>query len=185
MSEPFIGEIRMVGFNFAPQGWALCQGQLLSIASNTALFSLLGTMYGGNGVQTFGLPDLRGRVPINFGQGPGLPAYVQGQVGGQTAVTLLQNNLPAHTHLVAPQVSGANGTSSSPVNNYPAADVTSTSSREVSATTMSYAAQSAATQAGGAFQSGVTGGNLPVDIEQPYLVLNFIIALYGTFPSRG
>src|SRR3954452_431305 len=96
--DPFIGELRLFGFNFAPRGWALCQGQLLSISSNTALFSLLGTMYGGNGQTTFGLPDLRGRSALGFGQGPGLSGYQQGQVGGEEQVTLSRAQLPAHGH---------------------------------------------------------------------------------------
>src|SRR5215213_5449370 len=98
MSEPFVGEIRIVGFNFAPRGWAMCNGQILPIAQNTALFSLLGTTYGGNGQTTFALPDLRSRVPIHFGQGPGLSNYDLGQVSGTESDTLIVNNLPAHTH---------------------------------------------------------------------------------------
>src|SRR6476659_7582144 len=98
MSEPFLGEIRMVGFNFAPQGWALCNGQILSIAQNTALFSLLGTTYGGNGTQTFGLPNLQSRVPMHWGQGPGLSNYVIGEQTGTENVTILTSNLPPHTH---------------------------------------------------------------------------------------
>ena len=98
MSEPFLGEIRMVGFNFAPQGWAFCQGQIMSIAQNTALFSLLGTMYGGNGQTTFGLPDLQGRSPVGIGQGPGLSPIVQGEMAGTENVTLLASNMPMHTH---------------------------------------------------------------------------------------
>ena len=94
--EPFIGQIQAFGFNFAPQGWAQCNGQLLSIAQNTALFSLLGTMYGGNGQTTFGLPDLRGRFPLHMGQGPGLPFYTQGEIGGTPSITLLTQNLPAY-----------------------------------------------------------------------------------------
>ena len=97
-TEPFIGEIKIFGFNFAPQNYQLCSGQLLSIAQNTALFSLLGTTYGGDGQTTFALPDLRGRMPIGQGQGPGLPNYVMGQLSGTTSVTLLTANLPAHTH---------------------------------------------------------------------------------------
>src|SRR5205085_8655362 len=100
MSNPFLGEIRPVGFNFAPRGWALCQGQILSIAQNTALFSLLGTTYGGNGITTFALPDLRGRVGVHVGQGPGLSPYDLGQVGGTAAVTLAAAHLPAHAHPV-------------------------------------------------------------------------------------
>src|SRR5215475_4860563 len=98
MSNPFLGEIRMVPFNFAPKGWALCNGQILSIAQNTALFSLLGTTYGGNGVTTFALPDFRGRTPIHFGQGPGLSNRALGQVGGEENHTLIVAELPSHTH---------------------------------------------------------------------------------------
>src|SRR5215213_5859350 len=102
MADPYIGEIRMFAGNFAPRGWALCNGQLLSISQNTALFSLLGTMYGGNGQTTFALPDLRGRVPLHFGQGPGLSNYVEGEVGGTETVTLTTGEMPSHNH-------GANG----------------------------------------------------------------------------
>src|SRR5690606_5156315 len=98
MSEPFLGEIRMVGFNFAPRGWAFCQGQLLSIAQNSALFSLLGTMYGGNGTTTFALPDLRGRSPVGMGNGPGLTPITQGELAGTENVTLLSTQMPMHTH---------------------------------------------------------------------------------------
>src|SRR5262247_1539362 len=98
MSEPFLGQIQPFGFNFAPTGWATCDGQILSIAQNTALFSLLGTTFGGNGQTTFGLPDLRGRVPIGQGQGPGLANYTLGQTGGQETVTLITSQMPQHTH---------------------------------------------------------------------------------------
>ena len=182
--DPFIGEIRMVGFNFAPKGWMFCQGQLLPISQYTALFSLLGTTYGGNGQNTFALPNLSGRVPINFGQGAGLPFYTQGQMGGQPTATLLANNLPSHSHLIAPPVSNANGTSSSPVNAFPAVDVTTTNSRDVTATTMSYAASAVQGQNAGQYQTGLTGTSAPFSVESPYLVLNFIIAVEGIFPSR-
>src|SRR5215510_11231593 len=98
MSEPFVGEITIFAFNFAPKGWALCQGQLLPISQNTALFSLLGTMYGGDGKSTFALPNLQGSVPNNFGQGPGLSDYFQGEESGSSSVTLLQSELPVHSH---------------------------------------------------------------------------------------
>ena len=101
MADPFLGEIRLFGGNFAPQGWALCNGQLLSISQNTALFSILGTTYGGDGIQTFALPNLQGRVPIHWGQGAGLSAYNLGQSGGSENVTLLVNQIPAHSHLVS------------------------------------------------------------------------------------
>ena len=101
MAEAFLGEIRMFGGNFAPVGWAFCQGQLLPISQNTALFSLLGTTYGGDGVQTFALPDLQGRVPLGMGQGPGLSPYVEGQTGGAESFTLTTQQMPAHSHAVA------------------------------------------------------------------------------------
>jgi microcystin-dependent protein len=101
MSQPFLGEIRMFGFNFPPRGWALCNGQILSIAQNTALFALLGTMYGGNGQTTFALPDLRSRVPLHMGQGPGLSSYTLGQAAGSESVTLTTPQLPSHNHPVA------------------------------------------------------------------------------------
>src|SRR5580658_7527465 len=108
MSEQYLGEIRMFGFTFAPSGWAFCNGQLLSISQNTALFSLLGTTYGGDGVSTFALPNLQSRVAIHFGQGSGLSPYVQGQTGGAENVTLTQNQMPQHTHPVACNTGGGN-----------------------------------------------------------------------------
>src|SRR5262244_2437427 len=98
MADPFLGQVIAVGFNFAPVNWALCNGQLLNISQNDALFNLLGTTFGGDGVNTFGLPDLRGRVPVNQGTGQGLGTYVMGQVGGSESVTLIASNLPQHTH---------------------------------------------------------------------------------------
>src|SRR5258706_8684270 len=100
MSNPYLGEIRIVGFNFAPTGWAMCNGQLMSIAQNTALFSLLGTMYGGDGQTTFALPNLQGRVPIHTGQSPGTSNYVMGQMAGAEQMTLLASQMPIHSHLV-------------------------------------------------------------------------------------
>src|SRR5439155_16461480 len=110
MSEPFLGEIRIFPYNFAPRGWALCSGQILPIAQNTALFSLLGTTYGGNGQTTFGLPDLRGRTPVGVGQGPGLSSIDLGEVSGTESVTLTQQNLAAHAHLAFGNQGGATGT---------------------------------------------------------------------------
>src|SRR3546814_13601589 len=112
--EPFLGQIMMVGFNFAPRGWALCQGQLLPISQNSALFALLGTTYGGDGRTTFALPDLRGRCAIGMGQGPGLSAYQQGQMAGQENVTLIQTQIPTHTHYIS--ASNADGTVTDPTN---------------------------------------------------------------------
>src|SRR5689334_9815739 len=125
MSNPFLGEIRMVPFNFAPKGWALCNGQILAISQNTALFSLLGTTYGGNGVSTFALPDFRGRVPIHAGQGPGLSSYVLGEQTGTESVTLTVPQLPAHNHTVNGVASG--GSQASPAGGSPAIESTATS----------------------------------------------------------
>src|SRR6476469_8648149 len=108
MTQPFLGQIQPFGFGFAPRGWALCNGQIMSISQNTALFSLLGTMYGGNGTTTFALPDLRGRIPISFGQGPGLTPRDQGEMGGEETVTLLSQQMPMHTHLPNAESGGGN-----------------------------------------------------------------------------
>jgi microcystin-dependent protein len=174
MSSPFLGEIRMVGLNFAPNGWAFCNGQLLSISQNTALFSLLGTNFGGNGTTTFGLPDLRGRVPIHTGQGTGLSNYVLGQSEGVENVTLLYNNMPIHTHLVNAVASGGNA--ASPQGNLPAIESTGTS--------LDYS-NAAANVTMNAAMIGNAGGNVPFSVVQPYLTVNFIIALVGIFPSRN
>jgi microcystin-dependent protein len=166
--EPFIGQLMCVGFNFAPKGWALCNGQLLSIAQNTALFSLLGTMYGGDGRTTFGLPDLRGRAPLGFGQGPGLQSYNQGESGGSETVTLTGQQIPAHTHTV--NCSSSEGDSTTPADTVPAVGG-------------SYTATPNATMSPAMIPpSG--GGNQAHANMQPYQVQNWIIALQGIFPSR-
>jgi microcystin-dependent protein len=190
MSDPYLGEIRMVGFNYAPVGWALCNGQTMSISQYSALFALLGTTYGGNGQTTFNLPDLQGRVAIHAGSGAGLPIYVQGQKGGATSVTLQTSNLPAHTHPVTPPVSNVAGTSNSPVNAYPAVDATTVTvstppNGHATAVTNSYSASAVAGQSAAAYQSGAAGGNTPVSIEPPYLAVYFIIAMSGIFPPRS
>ncbi|HUB00784.1 MAG TPA: tail fiber protein [Terracidiphilus sp.] len=187
MSDQYLGEIRMVGFGFAPQGWALCNGQLLSITQNTALFALLGTTFGGNGVQTFALPDLQGRVPLHAGSGAGLPVYSLGEQGGSANVTILTNNLPPHTHPVTPPVSNANGSASSPVAAYPAVNVTTITGGErgETAATMGYAASAVSGQNGATYQTGAAGGSVPIGIEPPYLAIYFIIAMQGIFPTRG
>jgi microcystin-dependent protein len=169
VSEPFLGEIRLVAFNFAPRGWAFCQGQILSIAQNTALFSLLGTTYGGNGQTTFALPDLRSRVAVSSGQGPGLSNYTLGQTGGEEAVTLLQTQMPAHGHGVA----ASNGPASA---NRPAGGVPAAGG--------SYAAAPDGTTMNPAMVQG-SGGSQPHDNIPPYLTLNYVIALEGIFPSRN
>jgi microcystin-dependent protein len=177
MSEPFIGEIRIFAGNFPPRGWQFCQGQLLSIAQNTALFSILGTTYGGNGMTTFALPDLRGRVPMQPGQGPGLSPRTLGEMGGSENVTLLHNQMPAHNHSVnASNAQGDNPVpdggvwavsiepnSGAPLNNYGGAPTTTMSPQSI----------------------GVAGGSQPHTNVQPFLCVNFIIALEGIYPSRN
>jgi microcystin-dependent protein len=177
VSTPFIAEIRMFAGNFAPRGWAFCQGQILSIAQNTALFSLVGTTYGGNGQTTFALPDFRGRVPVGTGQGPGLPPVNLGQLSGEAAHTLTINELPAHNHsATANGVAGA-GTTTSPSG----ATWASSSTRDALYAT----AGSAAAMAPNAVTVGMAGGSQPHNIMQPYLGISVIIALEGIFPSRN
>ena len=172
--------IIMFGGNFAPRGWALCNGQILSIAQNTALFSLLGTTFGGNGQTTFALPDLRGRTPVHTGQGPGLSSYSLGQVGGTESVTLLTNNLPAHTHSLNVNDAAANGNTAS--SNYLATSNGSFAGDPITVNTFSNAAPNAAM---GAQAIGATGNSVPINNIQPYLAVNYIIALEGIYPSRN
>jgi microcystin-dependent protein len=174
MSEPFLGEIKMFGGNFAPRGYALCDGQLLPISQNTALFSILGTTYGGDGRTTFGLPDLRSRVPVHAGTGPGLSPYALGQKGGAETVTLTVNNLPPHSH--AALAAGPAGNSNDAIGNIWADDA------GVSSATYSSAAANG-TMRGDAI--GNTGSGQPTVNLQPYQAVNFIIALQGLFPSRN
>lgn len=175
MSEPFLGEIRMFCGNFAPRGWATCDGQLLPIAQNTALFSILGTTFGGNGQTMFGLPDLRGRVPVHPGTGPGLSSYNLGQAGGSEQVALLSTQMPPHAHTVQMgcNSSAQNTTANDPTNHFPSASDAS----NIYAT--------AANAAMGAVQSAVAGGGQPHENIQPFTCVNFIIALEGIFPSRS
>ncbi len=175
MSEQYLGEIRMTGFNFAPSGWALCNGQVLLITQYTALFSLLGTQYGGNGTTTFALPDLRGRVAIHQGTLTGGSAYTIGETGGVETVALTAATMPAHNHNL--NASAAGGTQASPVGGYPAIESTGTS--------LDYNATAANP---GLMNTGIvqnTGGGQPHENRQPFLVVNFIIALTGIFPSRS
>ena len=170
MSEPFMGEIRMAGFNFAPRNWAFCNGQLMAISQNQALYSLLGTTYGGNGTTTFGLPDLRGRVPMHWGNGPGLTPRVQGEVDGTETVTLLQTEMPQHSHLIS--ASSGDSSSKNPIGSFPGGTASPI-----------YAASANGTMNGQAI--GVAGGSQPHQNMQPSLAVTFIIALYGIFPSRN
>jgi microcystin-dependent protein len=175
MSDPFVGEIRQVGFNFAPKGWAQCNGDLMRISQNTALFSLLGTTYGGDGKSTFALPDLRGRFTLAEGQGQGLSDYALGQAGGEEQVALLTSQMPAHTHGV--QASSAPGDRESP------ADATWAQPYFGRVAQQVYAVDGPTTpMSPGA--SGVAGGGRPHNNMPPYLVVNFIIALQGIFPPR-
>lgn len=172
-SDPYIGQIAIVGFDFAPRGWASCDGQILSIAQNTALFSLLGTTYGGDGQTTFALPDLRGRVPIHRGQGPGLSNYSLGQSGGSQTITLTTAQLPAHSHSV--NAVTTDGNTSIPTGALPAG--TKTLDPEYSNLTSNTAMSTS--------MIGSTGGGQPVSIIQPYLTVHYIIALQGVFPPRN
>jgi microcystin-dependent protein len=168
--DTYIGQIMIFCGNFAPRGWAFCNGQLMSIAENDALFALIGTTYGGDGQSTFALPDLRGRVPVGTGQGPGLPNITIGQVGGSENVTLLTNNLPAHNHNVTIGVNTANGDESNP-------------------TTFLANSNNAYAEEGDSLLGGVsiqpTGGSQPISVRNPYLGVNYIINLYGIFPTQS
>lgn len=176
MASPFLAQIMIFGGNFAPRGWAYCAGQLISISQNTALFSLLGTMYGGNGQTTFGLPDLRGRVPVGEGQGPGLSPYTIGEMAGTENTTLITSNMPAHTHPATATVKSSDqaATDTLPTGNYLAdgnqysASQNSTMKSDMVAVTVSPA-----------------GSNLPFSTMQPFLVMNYVIALQGIYPSRS
>lgn len=183
MEQPFVGEIRMFGGNFAPAGWAFCEGQLLPISENDTLFQLIGTIYGGDGQETFALPDLRGRVPIHMGTGPSSGAsYSLGENGGVEQVTLNIAQMPGHSHEILgsmPPVYGSNpGSTADPRNAYPA---------------MSPGNKLYSTVAKDEFMAppvdsinsiGISGGSQPHDNMQPYLCVSFIISLYGLFPSE-
>ena len=174
MADPFVGEIRMFGGNFAPRSWAFCNGQLLAISQNTALFSLLGTYYGGNGTTTFALPNLQDRFPLNAGQGPGLTDRALGEVGGETSVTLTVPEAPSHSHVPNAVLPG-----STPL---PAGAVWAGSS--VREAPPLYAPASAANTQMAQTAVGPSGGNQPHANVQPYLAVSYIIALQGVFPSR-
>jgi microcystin-dependent protein len=169
MAEPFLGEIRAVGFNFAPRGWATCDGQLLPIAQNTALFSLLGTNYGGNGTSNFALPNLRDRTPVGTGEGQGIHEHVLGEEGGSADVALIASEMPAHNHL--------------PVASSDPAELQAPGPDRALARAQAYTNQPGNTTLDGQ-ALGITGGGLPHNNMAPSLVMNFIIALEGVFPQR-
>jgi microcystin-dependent protein len=174
MSQPYIGEIRLAGFNFAPVNWAFCNGALIAISQNETLFTLIGTTYGGDGQNTFALPNLQGRIPVHVGTEPvsGTP-FVQGQLGGNETVTLTTNQIPVHSH--APQGTTAPGTSNVPTGNvwanwtgaqYSNSGITAGAQMRNDAT-------------------GLVGGSQPHDNMMPFLAVTFIIALYGVYPSQS
>ncbi len=169
--EPYLGEITMFAGNFAPRGWAFCDGQLLAISQNSALFSLLGTIYGGDGRTTFALPDLRGRVPVHAGRGPGLSDYRQGQKGGNETQTLAVRQLPAHNHAI-----------------FANENVSNTKNPEGAMLANPDAPMKLYSDQIGQLNmrpTGNTGGNQAVDIRQPYATVRYIIAVVGTYPSRN
>lgn len=180
MSQPYVGQIMMFGGNFAPVGWAFCNGQLIPISENDVLFNLIGTTYGGDGQNTFALPDLQGRVPVHMGQGPGITNnYIIGEQFGVEQVTLTTQQIPSHNHS-AMAVSGTPGNASVPASNLFLADEFQNGAEPANV----YLPYDSANQVGLAGQSvGPAGGSQPHDNMQEYLTINFIIALYGVYPS--
>jgi|SRR4051812_46258991 microcystin-dependent protein len=173
--DPFVAEIRIFPFNFAPKGWAFCDGQLLPLSQNTALFSLLGTTYGGNGQSNFALPDMQGNVPMHPGQGPGLSLHDLGEIGGSETVSLLESEIPAHAHALT--ASSTNSSKPNPAGNALA---------RISSNGTPYAAAAGAPLvplSGNALAPA--GGDQPHNNMQPYLTLSFCIALQGVYPPRG
>src|SRR2546430_6544479 len=172
MSQPFVGEIRMFGGSFAPAGWAMCDGQLMPISENDTLFNLIGTTYGGDGQETFGLPDLMGRIPIHAGQGPGITQnYQLGEKAGTEAITLTTNQLPSHTHPLVGAT--ANATDPNPANDVLASStILKLYAAEIPDANMAAAA------------IGNDGGSQPHENMMPYLVITFIISLFGVFPTQ-
>lgn len=179
--DEFLAELRLFAGNYAPAGWALCDGRLLSISQNTALFALLGTTYGGNGTSNFALPDLRGRVAVGMGQGAGLSQYELGQQGGSETVTLAESNLPVHSHPISgtinQKVTAAAGNTDTPHNTYPAMLTGANMYNSASEINSTIPMQNN-------LVAGATGNSNPVSLIQPVLGLTWIIATSGTFPPR-
>lgn len=171
MSQPFVGEVRLVGFNFAPLDWQQCAGQLIAISQNEALFALIGTTYGGDGQNTFALPDLRGRIPIHQGSN-GSNNYVIGQVGGAEQVTVTVSQYPAHSHVFQASNNSGGGVST-PANN------------TVGAAQKIYSTEPPLTAMNQAMIGAYNGGNQPHNNLQPFQVLNWIISMFGIFPTRS
>jgi microcystin-dependent protein len=179
---PYVGAIFAFGFNFPPQGWMTCNGSLISISEYQALFSLIGTTYGGDGVSTFAIPNMNGRVPIGAGQGTGLSNYVLGQRAGTESVTLTSNNLPSHTHAVISAklpVSANSGELNDPTNAYFGI------SDNVIGTTYTDSGNSTTMGANPVAQTGVAGSSMPINILNPLLTVNYCIAVEGIFPPRN
>lgn len=176
--QPFLGMVAIFGFNFPPRGWALCNGQLISIAQNSALFALLGTMYGGDGVSTFALPDFRGRVQVGMGTGPGLSNYVQGQVSGTENVTLLSTQMPQHSHVMTASGDGPTQATAA------GASLASEVRGGVNPMPTVYA-NGATNPVSMGSATTLAGGNQPHNNLQPYLAINYSIATQGIFPSRN
>jgi microcystin-dependent protein len=175
MSDPFVAEIRMFAGNFPPKGWATCDGQLMPISQNTALFSLLGTFYGGDGKSTYALPNLEGSVPLGQGQGPGLSEYFLGQQSGEESITLLQTEIPQHTHNLRGNFNTADVNDPSPDRSIARSD-----------TGFLYQSNTAANLVQMAFESlGISGSSLPHNNMQPFVTVLFIIAMQGVFPPRS
>ena len=182
-TEPFIGEVKLLGFNFPPLGYMTCQGQILSISAYTALFSLIGTTYGGNGQTTFALPDLQGRMPIGQGHGPGLPAFTMGEAAGMTNMSLKTDNLPQHVHTlmsmhVQVKASSATATEQSADGTYPATTVAAAYSENFTQNLYTGGTQVSGT-------TDISGSGMPFSIANPFLCMNFSIAVEGIFPSRN
>ena len=182
--EGYISEVRIFAGNFAPLSWAFCNGQLLNINDNSALFSLLGTTYGGDGINTFGLPDLQSRVPVHPGQAPGLSNYVLGQTGGSESNTLIGNNVNGHTHTVSGNAgivcATGDGQAASPVNNFPA-----NNGDAIYGSATDNSNMAAASLTGISISPQTPSGNNPINNIQPYLALNFIICVEGIYPSQN
>jgi microcystin-dependent protein len=175
MSSPFLGEIVLFAGNFAPRSWAFCAGQVLAISQNTALFSILGTTYGGNGQTTFALPDLRSRVPVGQGQGPGLSSYSLGQQAGDESITLTVNEMPAHSHAATVACFNGDGNTGRSRGAFPADNSQSNTYNTTADNQMNPAM----------VQVGLAGGSQPHPNIQPYTTLNYIICVEGIFPSRN